>query len=328
MVEATRRVTLRLGALLAMAIAVLIPSLAAAQGAPQGAPEVKSIRFVGVPSAGSMIIWIARDKGFFAEEGLDVRATGDLAAGLVTDNIIGGQAEMVYGGLTSMLMPYFRGAPIVSIGNTDYSSLWELIVHGDSPYKSLADLKGKTVAVIAPNTQCVLALRTMFERNGWDKDFLKFTVVPPPEQVAAFGARRVDASCMFDPYRLQMTRQFGGRAIWSIKEADVGGGVSGTLVMHRDFAAKNPNTVAAIQRAVGKAAEAANRDPEIVYAALATALKRDVAAVRDIALPKYANPPSMPQAVQEVATALHRYGFITVPPDVSKFDRSVLAAKQ
>jgi NitT/TauT family transport system substrate-binding protein len=290
-------------------------------------PEIKQIRFVGVPSAGSMVVWVARDQGFFREEGLELRLAGDLAAGLVTDNILGGQADMVYGGVTAMLMPYAKGAPLVSIAHTDHTARWELVVHADAPYRSLADLKGKTIGMIAPNSQCALALRSVFERNGWPKDFLKFTVVPPPDQVAAFGARRVDGSCMFDPYRLQMIKQFGGRAVWSIKEAHVGD-VSGTLIVHRDFANRNPNTVRAIQRAVGKAADLANTSPEVVYAALATALKLDVAAVREFSLPRYANPPSLPAAVREIADALYKYGFVPAPIDVDGFDRSELAPRK
>ena len=314
------------GPSLASVLATVV--ICAAGVANAAGPETKTIRFVGVPSAGSMIVWIARDRGFFSEEGIELKAANDLAAGLVTDNILGGQAEMVYGGATAMLMPYSKGAPLVSVAHTDRTNLWQLVVHGDSPYRSLEDLKGKTISVIAPNSQCVLALRAVFERNGWPKDFLKFTVVPPPEQVAAFGAKRVDGSCMFDPYRLQMMSQFGGRAIWSIKDANLTGDIGGVLIMHRDFADKNPNTVAAVQRAIGKAADAANKEHELVYAALAGALKRDVAAMRQFAVPSYASPPSLPKELGEMAEALHKYGFVPTPIDVAGFDRSPLAAKK
>jgi ABC-type nitrate/sulfonate/bicarbonate transport system substrate-binding protein len=186
-------------------------------------------------------------------------------------------------------------------------------------------MKGKTIAVIAANTSCVLAMRNYFALNGLPADFLKFTVVSPPDQVAAFAAKRVDASCMFDPFRLQMQKQFGGRAIWHIREGRFGKNVDGNLVMARDFVEKNPKTVAGIQRAVGKAADEANRDPEIVYTALAAALKRDVSAVREMSLPKFASPPSMPEEVKLVADALHRFGFVDKPIDVTGYDRSSLA---
>lgn len=309
---------------LALTVLTALVALAAAPAC-AAEPETKVVRFVGVPSANSMVVWIARDQGYFKEEGIDLQIQSDLAAGLVTDNILSGRAEMVYGGVTTMLMPYAKGAPVVSIATTDSDSVWELLVHKDAPYRKLEDLKGKTVSVIAPNTGCVLSLRKAFESNGWPSDFVKFTVVPPPEQVAAFGARRVDATCMFDPYRLQIKTQFEGRGIWSIAEAPVGNNVTGTLIVHRDFAAKNPNTVTAVQRAIGKAAKAANADPDMVYASLAKALRQDIGAVKAITLPKYAVPPSRPEDIKEIAAALHRYGFVPAPIDVSGFDRSELA---
>jgi phosphate/phosphite/phosphonate ABC transporter binding protein len=203
-----------------------------------------------------------------------------------------------------------------------HSVLW---VKKDSSYQKIEDLKGKTVAVIAANTSCVLALRTVFERNGWPADFLKFTVVSPPDQVAAFAAKRVDASCMFDPYRLQMKKQFGARAIWNIRDARFASSVDGNLVMGRDFVDKNPKTIAGIQRAIGRAADEANRDPELVYVALAAALKRDVAQMREMSLPKFASPPSMPDEVRAIAQALHHFGFVDKPIDVAGYDRSVPA---
>jgi NitT/TauT family transport system substrate-binding protein len=307
-----------------LAAAVAATAMAVAATAAQAQPETKVIRFVGVPSAGSSVVWIARDKGFDKEEGIEIRPQADLAAGLVTDNILGGQAEMAYGGITTMLIPYSKGAPLVLVATTDYGTLWELLVHQDNPYQKLEDLKGKTISVIAPNTICVLALRRAFELNGWPKDFAKFTVVAPPDQVAAFGAKRVDASCMFDPMRTQMRSQFGGRAIWNILDPKyiVADSLGGGLMMHRDFVAKNPKAVAAIQRAIDKAARAANADPEVVYATLANATRQDVANLRKIALPKYASPPSIPEGVREMAELLYKYEFVTQPIDVTGFDRS------
>lgn len=291
-------------------------------------PETKVVRFLGVPSVSAMPTWIARDKGFFEQEGIELRIQSDRAAGLVTDSILSGHVDMVYGGVTTLMIPYSKGAPLASVATTTYDAIWEVMVLPDSPYNKIEDLKGKTVAVIAANTSCVLALRSYFERNGLPADFLKFTVVSPPDQVAAFAARRVDASCMFDPFRLQMRKQFGGRAIWHIKEGSIGKrSIDGNLVMHRDFVNKNPKTVAAIQRAIGKAADAANADHELVYATLATALKRDVASVREMSVPKFASPPSMPDDVRAIAEALHRFGFVDKPIDVAGWDRSVSATK-
>ena len=304
---------LTLGALAAVA--------ASAGSVAAQAPEHKMIRFVAVPSAGSSLVWIARDSGFDKEEGIEIQIQRDLAAGLITDNIIGRSAEMVYGGAATMLFPYARGAPLKMIAITDADSRWEVIVHPDSGFNSIADMKGKSVSVIAPNSMCVVALRRTFELHGLPRDHLKFQAVAPPDQVAAFGAKRVDGSCMFDPYRLQMMSQFGGKSIWSILDPkyNIGKSLGGSLVVHREFAEKNPNTVAAIQRAIDKAAKAALARPELVYATVASALKQDVEQVKRIALPRFLSPPTAPAELKEIADAIHKYGLLDKPIDVAGF---------
>ena len=47
-------------------------------------PETKLIRFVAVPSAGSSLVWIATEKGFDKQEGIEIQIRRDLAAGLIT----------------------------------------------------------------------------------------------------------------------------------------------------------------------------------------------------------------------------------------------------
>ena len=285
------------------------------------APETRVIRFVAVPSAGSSLVWIAAEKGFDKEEGIEIQIRRDLAAGLVTDNIIGRNAEMVYGGVATMLFPYARGAPLKMIAITDAESRWEVIVHTDSGFNSILDMKGRTVSVIAPNSMCVVALRRAFELHGLPRDHMKFAAVAPPDQVAAFGARRVDGSCMFDPYRLQMMSQFGGKSIWSILDPkyNIGKSLGGSLVVHRELAEKSPNTIAAIQRAIDKAAKAAIASPELVYTTVAGALKQDVEQVKRIALPRFLSPPTAPGELKEIADAIHHHGLIDKPIDVAGF---------
>ncbi len=288
------------------------------------APEIKDIRFVGVPSSGSSLVWVARDRGFDQEEGVSFKPAADLAAGLVTDNILAGRAEMAYGGITTMMIAASKGAPLAIIANTDYGTNWELLVHGDSPYQSLKEMGGKTVSVIAPNTICVLALKRALELDGLPADHLKFTVVAPPDQAAVFGAKRVDASCMFDPIRTQMRTQFGGRPIWRILDPRyiIAKSLGGGLVVRNDFIDKNPRTVAAIQRAINKAAIAANADPEVVFQSLAAATKQSVENLRKISLSNYASPPTLGDANKEMADLLLKYGFLDKPLDLVAFDRS------
>jgi len=292
-------------------------------------PEVKTIRFLGNPSAGSAVVWIAKEKGYFADEGIDLTIERDFAAGLVTDSLLSGAVDMVYGGVMTMMMPYAKGAPLALIASTDYDTAWEVLVPETSQASSLEDLRGKTIAVISPRTMCVLALKRAAEQNGWPEDTFKFTVAAPTDQVAAFGAGRLDATCIHDPVRTQIKAQFGGKPVWNMLEPasnTIAGSIGGGLVVQQSFVDANPNTVAAIQRAVGRAGEEATRNPDAVYEALAAATEQSVDKLKTIALPKYAVPPSLSPQIRELAEAIHKYGLSPTPIDTAAFDRTAPAA--
>lgn len=313
----------RLARLLTIATVLAWGSAAAA-----AEPEVKSVRFIGNPSAGSAVVWLAVDKGYFKEEGVDFQPQRDFAAGLVTDNLLAGEADVVWGGITTMLRVYSKGAPVTLIANVDYDTAWEVLVQGDSAYKSLEDLKGKSIAVISPNTYCVLALQRAAEGMGWPKDSFKFTVLAPTDQVAAFGAKRVDATCVWDPLRSQIKDEFGGRSVWGNLEPatnNIARAIGGGLVVTKEFAEKNPNTVAAMQRAMARANEEGNSNPQLVIDTLARATQQDAAKLAKIHLPKYAVPPSMSSNNAEMAKIMHDYGFIADPLDLSGFDKTSAA---
>jgi NitT/TauT family transport system substrate-binding protein len=310
----------------AILISVLAASLfwpLSAFSAEKGIPEKQSLRFVGVPSATSIPIWLAAKKGYFHDEGIDVDLQINRAIGMIADNVIGGHADVVYGGVSTMLVAFSKKAPIVSIATVDYASEWDLLVRADSPVQSIADLKGKTVAVIAPNSTCVLSLRRELEARQLPPDYVKFLLLAASEHVAAFGARRIDATCTFDPYRSQLVRQFGARKIWSTSDRPVGSNVTGNLIVHKDFVVSYPKTVLALQRAIARANRYANANPEEVYSLLAEVLKQDLSEARDLQLPKYADPPSRNADIVEIAIALQNYGFVSGPIDVTSFDRSV-----
>lgn len=310
----------RLCRLLAIAAALAIGSAATA-----AEPEVKSVRFIGNPSAGSAVVWLAVEKGYFKEEGVDFQPQRDFAAGLVTDNLLAGEADAVWGGITTLMRAYSKGAPIALIANGDYDTNWEVLVHGDSGYQSIEDLKGKSIAVISPSTYCVLALQHTAEVNGWPKDSFKFTVLAPTDQVAAFGAKRVDATCIWDPLRSQIKEEFGGRAVWSNLEPasnNVARAIGGGMVVTKEFADKNPNTVAALRRAIARANEEGNSNPQAVRDVLAQVTQQDVDKLSKVHLPKYATGASLPAENAELARIMRDYGFVSQPVDLAAFDRT------
>ncbi|MHA7778019.1 ABC transporter substrate-binding protein [Roseibium sp. M-1] len=307
------------------ALALSATVLGCAGAYAEGAPEVTDIRFVGLPSAGSSIVWIAAEHGYFEDEGIKFEAQRDMAAGSVTDNLLSGSSDVVWAGISGLIQAASKGAPVSLIANVDYDTRWEILVQPDLAIETLQDLGGHSMAVISPNTYCVMALKKLARDQGLPEDHFSFVKLSPADQVAAFGAKRVDSACIFDPMRSQIRKEFAGKVIWSNLDSEddnIARSIGGGLAVTTEFANKNPNTVAAIQRAITRAVQDAKGDPGAVYEALAEATKQDVEKLREIALPSFAYPPSMPDEINEMVDVMYDYGIIKERPDMKNFDRT------
>lgn len=113
------------------------------------------------------------------------------------------QYNIIGDGILSVVQMVQNGIPVKILG-TEYrynpsghaNDLWVL---KDSPIKSVADLKGKTIAVSAVQAQNVISLRTVLQERyhmnaaAIGGDF-RFVAIPSSQFAAALQEKRVDAA--------------------------------------------------------------------------------------------------------------------------------------
>src|SRR6201982_735753 len=117
-------------------------SLTAAQAA-----DNVTIQLKWVAQAQFAGYFVARDKGFYKEAGLDVTIKPggpDVAPPQV---IAGGGADVTVDWMPSALASREKGVPLVNISQTFKKSGLELTCRADTGIKKPTDLKGKTVGV-------------------------------------------------------------------------------------------------------------------------------------------------------------------------------------
>jgi NitT/TauT family transport system substrate-binding protein len=128
-----------------LAVAAALTLGLAASGA-QAADSV-TIQLKWVAQAQFAGYFVAKDKGFYKDAGLDVtiKAGGpDVAPPQV---IAGGGADVVVDWMPSALASREKGVPLVNISQTFKRSGLELTCRADTGIKKPTDLKGKTVGV-------------------------------------------------------------------------------------------------------------------------------------------------------------------------------------
>ena len=95
------------------------------------------------PTAFDIDYVVAREKGFFAKENLEVEPTY-MTPDLVIKALIAGTVDLARSGTHFGIIAATRGAEIKIIGGSNYGYPYQVI--GNPQFKSLADLKGQRIA--------------------------------------------------------------------------------------------------------------------------------------------------------------------------------------
>ncbi len=172
-----------------------MPSLARAQAAPK-------IRIGYWPIASGLPLYVAVEKGYFKEAGLDVEAIKFAGAQQVMEAMLSGRADGSANGTGSanlaigeIAQPGLFKIFCTNPSNAKYV-LDEFIVAKDAPYKAIAELSGKKVAS-GPGIQNVTLAKTVLERAG--AKGASVTELPIGQHVAAIAAGQVDACYTLEP---------------------------------------------------------------------------------------------------------------------------------
>ncbi|CAM5303900.1 ABC transporter substrate-binding protein [Streptomyces spiroverticillatus] len=105
------------------------------------------------------------------------------------------------------------GSKITVIGVSHGSSAGEaIVVPKDSPLKTPADLKGKSVAV-AQGSSAHYQLVAALKKAGLSLSDVKVKLLQPADALAAFSRGKVDAWSIWDPYTSQVLRTPGTRVL-------------------------------------------------------------------------------------------------------------------
>ena len=167
------------------------------------APEPTQIRLVFVPATTGLLVNVASEQGFFADNGLDVELTPATNISEIIPTL-GQQVEISLGTATDLIRANDSGLDVVQIlGNTNDTEdnpFVRVIVPADSGIESVTDLAGRRVS--APTLSGVIHVATLFwaQQEGIDPDSIEGVQVPPPATVEQFNAGQVDAAQALEPF--------------------------------------------------------------------------------------------------------------------------------
>jgi NitT/TauT family transport system substrate-binding protein len=192
-------------------------ALAASHIEPARAAELKPYKVGYNAWIGSIAFFVANEKGFFKEEGLDIQTKIFSSPGDGLSPLVAGDLDLVLSTADSVLTVADKAPGRLKIVYlTDTSAGADAIL----AKKEIADvkaLKGKRVA--ATLGQCnQLLLDKALERAGMSEKDVQLVNMNPDDAGAAFAAGKIDAAVTWEPWITKISGEKTGHVIFSSKD--------------------------------------------------------------------------------------------------------------
>jgi NitT/TauT family transport system substrate-binding protein len=197
---------------------------------------------------------VAQQKGYFAEENLEVEYLTSDGTVATVQALAAGTADMGQIDTLSLDAALSQGVTdIVAVCSYVANNIYYLAVLDESPIEQVSDLAGKRIGLSSLGTGVFYNARVMLQEAGLDPDAdVEFvTIQQPPAQLNALASGDVDALSIIDvsvaTFENQgetlRTFQAGGPIQWQWN----------VIGARRDFLEANPEAVAGVCRAIQQA---------------------------------------------------------------------------
>jgi NitT/TauT family transport system substrate-binding protein len=163
------------------------------EAAAQGALEKISISYPSVSSTGGVVLWIAKERGFFTAHGVDAELIYTAGA-MSIQALMGGSVGLVLGSIFDPLSAIAAGADIVVLGSFNNSPPYVMAARSD--VREIKDLKGRKVGVRSLTGPATAMTQFILEENGLDqkRDVQILRVGGTAERLAALKDGYIDAA--------------------------------------------------------------------------------------------------------------------------------------
>ncbi|MET8008240.1 ABC transporter substrate-binding protein [Nonomuraea glycinis] len=272
---------------------------------PGASSDMKADLLIGqYPGADSAPLFIAMERGFFKEEGLNVKQEAIQAPQAVLGKLSNGTMDVVLGSYATILTIQEAGTEKFKYIADSYqgaAGAFGVMVKKGSTVKQVSDLKGKKIGVNALKGLGVLTMNPHMKIAGLDptKD-ITYVEVPTTNWLSSLDKGDVDAVWMTDPYVSQAKKELGATMLLDTMSGPTDGlPITGWAATEK-WVAENPKTLAAFQRAMAKAQNIAATDRAAVTKILPTFTKIPAETASTINLGNYPTTLSA-QRIQRVA---------------------------
>ncbi len=286
---------------------------------PASAGLEKTTLNVGIiPIVDLLQMYVAQANGYFADEGLTVKTTAMAGGAAIAPAVQSGQLDIGWSNVVSMIVAHDKGFDFKLIGGGAYQGQdhWNigLLAPPNSKINGPADLKGARVAVNTLGAVNELAVRAYAAKAGVDTSTIQFVEVGFPDMPPALTAGRVDAALVEEPF-LSIAGNNGTAKVVDpavYREIATDPIIVAGWFTTSSWMAQNPRTLAAFGRAIHRATDTINQDPDTARAAISKFTPTSAEQAKTVKLKAFSNDIT-PAQLQPWVDLSAKFGYIAKP---------------
>ncbi len=222
---------------LSMAVLAVVALSPAMRSAPAAAEDY-TVRYA-MQRVPEDFVYRAKDWG--KPYNLKVEETVSPSAVRSMEALLAGQADIADSGSGPVLSAMSRapGQLVIVAATHSGGQRHELMVRPDAPYKSLADLEGKRVAVPVGSGAYII-LEKYFAQQGWPNSRSQLVNMAPGDMGAALASGQIDAALAWEPTPSILVTKGVAKTIQSFPEVSTDPAL---LVTTQSFAKTHPDAL-------------------------------------------------------------------------------------
>ena len=288
--------------------------------------EKTNLTVGAVPVADEAGLYIAKDDGLFAQEGLHVTIDSIVSSADATKGQNDGQFDVTAGNAVSYIQDqvgHLSNLEIVAEGSLMEPDNQALYTLARSPITTIAGLAGRRIGVNVLDNIGTLLISSVLEEHDVSIRKVHFVAMPFPEMAQALHSHAIDAAWLPEPFGSEFSATMGLQELCDLDQGATASFPVGWYVVTRAWAKKYPHTLAAFLAALRQAQEIADTQRTAVEQAMEKLPKPYtvppmIASVMSLETYPLNIAPDIDEArVQRVANAMYQFGLLSQPFHVS-----------
>jgi NitT/TauT family transport system substrate-binding protein len=295
-----------------------------AASAPQKAAQTTEITVNTLPISNGLPLDLGINKGFFRKQGISIKKVTLQSGNDIVLALANRSGEIGYVGYVPAMIARTQGIPVTVVAASDVEGTsvndnWQnILVRSNSSIRTVADLRGKTIAVNALKGVGEVMIKAALRKRGVNPDSINLLAMPFPTMRAALRNGQVDAIWTPEPFHSQAINLDGARIVMAPGPVLGRFWPIGCYVARQDWASRNPALARKFRLAINESLRYAQANPNEIRALLP-------AGTQNVRLPIWSPLIDRDQVLQ-LARYSKDFGVISTLPNLTQLVPSSVAA--